>query len=447
MLRREKGIILGAGLAGLSAAAETGFPIFEVSASPGGTAGSVRKDGFVFDVGIHIMQSKDPDFHRLMSELEVNFASHHRNAWIYNTGKYASYPFQVNTSNLPWLNRFKCVAGYLNRQQKGTPANYGEWIIQNFGRGFAELFMFPYAEKFWRISPYEMTYEWAGGRVPQPRTSDVIRGAFANLKTDLGTNPTFTYPTAQGVGFSAIAEGFLPVISEINYGMRATSLDPGAGIVEFNNGTDSVAFDRLLTTIPLPELVGLVKDVPLAIRKAAESLSCNSIAVVNLGIGGRCQKEWHWAHYPGNDISFFRISFPHTFAEGLVPEGTSAIQAEVSYDRKAPPDREELIKRVCADLIRVGAVASEAPVVFADVLYQKYGYVIYDHLRPAAVRQIHDFFRNFGIFPCGRYGAWEYLWSDEAIMSGRDAAKRALSEVDALDADRVSGAKLTVIPD
>lgn len=427
MHQHHQGIVLGAGLAGLSAAAETGYPVYEASSMPGGTAGSIRKDGFIFDIGIHIMQSKSPAFHRLMEQLGVTFNSHHRNAWIYNVGKYAAYPFQVNTSNLPWLDRIRCVAGYIARREEDTPQNYGEWIIRNFGRGFAEVFMFPYAEKFWRCSPYEMTYEWTGGRVPHPRTMQVIKGAFGNLKTNLGTNPTFTYPSAKGAGFAAISEAFLSDAPPMNYNMRATALDPKSGEIEFNNGADSVSFDRLITTIPLPELVRLLKEAPPFILDAAASLSFNSIAIVNLGIKGKGSKDWHWAHFPGKEISFFRISFPHTFAEGLVPDGTSAIQAEISYDRNVPPDRDELLGRVRADLVRVGLLAEDAAIVFEDVLFQEYGYVIYDHRRSSAVQRLHDYFRGFGIFPCGRYGSWEYLWSDDAIISGKKTAEEAIA--------------------
>jgi UDP-galactopyranose mutase len=127
----------------------------------------------------------------------------------------------------------------------------------------------------------------------------------------------------------------------------------------------------------------------------------------------------HWVHFSEKDISFFRISFPHNFCEGLSPETDSAIQAEVSYDGDNPPDREELLKTVRRDLVKVGVLKPSHEVTFEDVHYVKYGYVVYDHYREAAVQRIHEFFHSNDIYPCGRYGSWEYLWADEAILDGR----------------------------
>ncbi len=427
MVRKERGIILGAGLAGLGAAVETGFTIYEKRSTPGGTADSIRRAGFVFDQGIHVLQSKDVSFLEIMDRLGVGFSHHKRNAWIYSNGQYAAYPFQVNTSNLPWPERIRCIAGYLARNTKDSPRDYAEWITENFGKGFAEIFLVPYSEKFWGVSPREMTYEWCGQRVPRPRSLDVVRGAFRNQDTGLGTNPTFAYPSERGRGFAAIAEAFVPKVREIRYGMTATALDAVNRVVGFNNGEASVAFDAMITTIPLPELVGLLRSAPPEVVAASADLRCNSIAVVNLGIKGQNRKTWHWAHYPGKDISFFRISFPHMFGEDLTPPGTYSIQAEVSYGRNAPPERDALIHAVRSDLVRVGLIDAGAPTVYSDVTYLQYGYVVYDRRRADAAKRLHEYFNKHGVFPCGRYGAWEYLWSDEAVMSGVGAARTVRS--------------------
>ena len=64
-----------------------------------------------------------------------------------------------------------------------------------------------------------------------------------------------------------------------------------------------------------------------------------------------------------------------------------------------------------------------------NIVYQhtydiKYGYVIYDGAKKDSVKHIHSFLKPYEIIPCGRYGLWAYLWSDEAIMSGKVAAEK-----------------------
>jgi GT2 family glycosyltransferase len=166
-----------------------------------------------------------------------------------------------------------------------------------------------------------------------------------------------------------------------------------------------------------------LQEVPEEVHAAADKLRFNSIAIVNLGIDRPRLTDKHWIHFPEQDISFFRISFPSNFCEGLNPEGTTSIQAEVSYDRTSVPERDELVSRVLRDLVRVGVLDSADRVSFSDVIYRKYGYVVYDHFRKSAVNTIHSFLNGLSIYPCGRYGMWEYLWSDQAVLSGKKVAE------------------------
>ena len=424
-------VILGAGLSGLSAAYHSGYPVFEKRCAPGGTAGSVRKEGYVFDFGIHVIHSRNPDFHTLMQEIGAEFIAHIRRGLIYSYGAYAAYPFQVNTSHLSLKLRLQCVLGYLFRKRHASIHSYEDWIIQNFGAGFAEYFLIPYSKKFWGISPREMTHEWTGQqRVPKPRTMDVIKGAFRDQNSGFGPNAEFSYPSRQGEGFAGIAEAFSSKIDDIHYNMKATAIDPRNKVIIFNGGDLIIRYDKIISSLPLPELIGILSDPPLQVKRAIDRLRFNSIAIVNLGLNRSIIDPNHWIHYPDPDIRFFRISFPSNFCDGLNPKGTSTIQAEVSYETTTPPDKEELTHQIHRDLIKVGILKSSDHAVFKDVLFLKYGYVLYDHHRMEAVHTIHRYLNALDIFPCGRYGAWEYQWTDEAILSGRDMALQLLQRGD-----------------
>ena len=424
-------IVLGGGLAGLSAAYHGGFPVYEARGRIGGIADSFNKNGFVFDAGIHVLQSKNEYFLSLLNELGVELVTHRRSGWIYSHGKYSKYPFQVNTSRLPLATRAGCVMGFIARKNHSNPSNYEEWIIQNFGKGFAKTFLIPYAEKFWRRPPSEMTYEWVGARVPTPSVLEVIKGAFRDQETKLGTHAVFQYPLERGVGFASIARAIARNVRKIHHGMRATAIDPEKKEVAFGDGGKTVSYEKLITTLPLPELVKLLPNVPSEVNEAAARLACNSIAVVSLGVGRDRITDRHWAHYPERDISFFRISFPSKFCDGLNPAGTSSVQAEVSYDSNNPPDKDALLEKVKADLVEVGVLGKKETMLAEDVLLLPYGYVIYDKHREGAVSTIYEYLRMFDIIPCGRYGEWEYLWTDQSVLSGRKAAESALATVDA----------------
>jgi protoporphyrinogen oxidase len=403
--------------------------VYESSESVGGVAASDVVDGFTFDRGIHILQTRNPIVLDLLARLGVRLSEHSRRAYIYSHGTYTAYPFQVNTAGLPTGLRVRCAWDFLRRNRHCEPANYEEWIYRSIGTSFARTFLIPYSEKFWTVPPREMTFEWTGGRVPQPTWRQVLRGAVWSRQTRIGTNVDFRYPL-MGAGYGAIANALAAQVGAVHLNHRAASLDTTARRVTFHNGR-SVDYDRMITTIPLPELVWICPSAPPQVRAAASLLRTNSIFVVNLGIGRPNVCDRHWVHFPERDVSFFRISYPHTFSADVTPTGTSSISAEVAYSSDRPPDRSALVDRVIDDLIRVRALGRGDPIVATLTTNIRYAYCIYDMNRKAAVRTVHDWLQSRGIVPCGRYGLWTYFWSDESMLSGKKAAENVMKQMSA----------------
>lgn len=402
-------------------------PVFEASARSGGVGASDRDNGFTFDRGIHVLQTRNAKILDLLSDIGVEMRSHQRRAYIYSHGAYSPYPFQVNTAALPFTLRARCVGGYLGRERDAKPRNYEEWIYSNLGRGFADTFLIPYSEKFWTVHPREMTHEWTGNRVPQPTTAQVLRGAFWNTLTQIGTNSDFRYPAGEA-GYGTIGEALTREAGAVHTGHRALRLDTVTRTVHFDNGT-AISYECLVSTIPLPDLIAMCPHAPARVREAAARLRANSILVVNLGIGRRGVNDWHWVHYPERDLSFFRISFPHNLGGELVPPGTSAISAEVAYSQQKPVDRDGIVQRVIDDLIRVRILRIDDPIIHRMTYDIRYGYCIYDFERKSAVRMIREWLLEHNVIAAGRYGLWSYFWSDESMVSGMQAAEKALKLV------------------
>jgi len=417
--------ILGGGLAGLSASLHCGAPVYEADDRAGGVALSDTIEGFTFDRGIHVLQTQNQAILDLLQELGVEFRLIPRNAFIYSHGTYTPYPFQINTAGLPLGLRAQCVWHFLRRGRHGPPTNYEEWICRNLGDGFARTFLIPYSEKFWTIHPRDMTYEWAGSRVPQPSIRQVLRGAVWSKQTQIGANAVFRYPKS-GKGYGAITNALRKRASRLHLGHRAVALDTNFRCITFSNGT-KVHYDVLINTIPLPDLVALCPDAPESVRAAAAQLWTNSILVVNLGVGRANLSDRHWVHFPERHIPFFRISYPHNFGPELAPAGCSSVSAEVSFSRHRPLDRGSIVREVIENLIRARALGKDDPIVVQTTHEIKYAYCAYDKQRTAAARVVLQWLRSKNIVSCGRYGLWTYFWSDEAILSGKKAAETVRS--------------------
>ena len=107
--------------------------------------------------------------------------------------------------------------------------------------------------------------------------------------------------------------------------------------------------------------------------------------------------------------------------DNMTPKGTSTISAEIAYGNDNPleKNKKKLIKKVIDDLIKTKIINKSDEIIYTKTIDVKLGYVIFDKERKESINIIHDYLKSKRILPFGRYGLWAYLWSDEAILSGK----------------------------
>lgn len=420
-------VILGGGLSGLSAAYHIGkgSEVFEAEDEPGGLLRTRRIGGFCFDYTGHLLHLKDPYARGLVMELlKGNIAEHTRRAAIYSKGVYTGYPFQANTYGLPGDTARQCVEGFMaapGRRPGGKrPGNFRDWVLHNFGEGIARHFMLPYNEKLWRLPLSEMSVSGIEPYVPVPEPEDVRRGATSEGAKGLGYNASFYYPVRGGI--YSLVEALARSVGDLSLGQRAVELDPHNKTVLFSTGY-TAWYDRLISTIPLPELIRIMKDVPAGIREAAERLRYVSVYDVNLGVKRPELSPYHWVYFPEGAFPFYRVGFLDNFSPDMSPEGAGAMYVEVSHVPGEDTDEDELLGGVLSGLMRCGILKGSDEIAVKDVVDIKYAYVVFDPHLERALPAIMEYLGSAGITCIGRYGAWEYSSMEDAILSGRDAAR------------------------
>ena len=147
--------------------------------------------------------------------------------------------------------------------------------------------------------------------------------------------------------------------------------------------------------------------------------------MVNIGVDRENITDKSWIYFLGREFSFIRVSFPFNFSASVVPDGTSSISAEIAYgnDNPLPSSKDRLADRVIEDLIKAEILLRNDKILHLGTIDVPYAYVIFDRNRRQATKIIHGYLKEHNIVPCGRYGMWGYLWSDEAILSGKKAAE------------------------
>jgi protoporphyrinogen oxidase len=426
---REPVVILGAGLAGLSAAyhaqkRKIPYLLFEKEDRPGGLVRSEQVNGFTFDYTGHLLHIKQDRTRQLVLKdlkLAKAFAPVVRDSWVYSHGRYTRAPFQANLFGLPPKVIAECLEGILQAQlappKKEPPKFFEDWNLRAFGRGIYKHFMEPYNTKLWGIHPSKMTVDFMGRFVPKPSLAQVFEGALTDIGKPMGYNANFIYPKKGGIEVLSRA---LADEVETHCDVEVRGVDPKRREVMLDGG-QTVAYSRLISTMHLPHLVAVTKGVPARVKAAARKLRASSVLNVNFGIQGRNVSTKQWVYVPEPHLPFYRVGFYHNFSQALAPKGGSSVYAEMSYSPQRPLDKEKAPARVRRGLIEMGVLSPSDRIAASFVADIKNAYVVYDAHRAGAVAVIQDYFKSHGIISTGRWGNWEYAAMEDAIWQGEAA--------------------------
>ncbi|MBA7597471.1 hypothetical protein ES703_04474 [subsurface metagenome] len=422
---------MGAGLSGLTCAyyLKKNYSIFEKESRVGGLCRSARIDGFTFDYTGHLLHLKKDENKKLIKKfLGKNLFLQKRKAWIYSKGIYTKYPFQANIYGLPEDVIEECISGLrevrTNRKRytvNRKPVDFKEWIYRNFGRGYAKHFMIPYNEKLWTVPLGEMSTEWTKRFIPIPTLKEALAGARGRQEKDFGYNIRFYYPLKGGI--EELPKSFLPHIKRVNLKTEVTGISLKDKKIKFSNGRE-ISYQRLVSTIPLPELIKIIDRVPEKVSKASKRLRYVSVFNLNLGIKREHISDKHWIYFPEKEFAFYRIGFTSNFSSYLAPKGTSSIYTEVSYSKDKPLDKKRITRSIVEDLIKAGIITSRDKILAKLVLDIKYAYPLYDHNYKESVATSQRFLRKNNIYSIGRFGSWEYLSMEDVIDQARTTAQQ-----------------------
>jgi protoporphyrinogen oxidase len=432
--------ILGGGLAGLSAAyhvekaGRRDYIVLEKEARPGGLSRSWSAKGYTFDYGPHIIYTRDEYALALFrSFLKGNLTQKQRENYIYLYKTLVKYPFETFLHGLPPKVIMECLEGVLDARKCAPtqkPANFRDWILQTFGEGIAKHYFIPYNLKVWKHPLERMGIDWIAGRVPSPDLRDMMRGALGIQNQEFGPNAMFQYPARGGIG--SLPASMAACVKNLRTGCQVTRISKGPNGLDvaftFRGKERTETFRKLVSTLPLPDLVPLIDDAPEEVRRAAGALVFTRLLCMGIGVRRKGVSDKHSIYYPEKGFLFNRISFPMNLAASTAPRGRSSVLAEVTYRQDERPDLEKTGERIVADLEKAGILRRGDVIDYREVRTYSHGYVVYDLDHRQNVDIIHGYLEGIGILPAGRFGDWEYHNMDRSILSGKRAAEEALKE-------------------
>jgi UDP-galactopyranose mutase len=249
---------------------------------------------------------------------------------------------------------------------------------------------------------------------------DVIEGALGINRSDFGYNIWFYYPKSGGI--EKIAEALARGVEKISLNRAIIAVNLKNMNILLANGEER-GYDRLVSTLPLKELVKGLKGTPEAIKKAGDGLRHVSVLCVNLGIKGPWLSPAHWIYYPEDKYVFYRAGFYSNFAEE-----SSEYQSVVLEITHKPGLDSEAIENLAEKAIdqfkKTGLLTSDHSIEYIGTMKIPCAYVIYDAHRKKAVPMITKFLEKNNIYSIGRYGRWEYSSIEDALRGGLETAEQ-----------------------
>ncbi|MCB2225980.1 MAG: FAD-dependent oxidoreductase [Desulfarculaceae bacterium] len=421
-------IILGGGLTGLSLAQYLDHEslVLEAKERPGGLCRSFVKDGFTYDIGGHILFSRDSELlAQLTGWLEGNLLEQRRNNQIWFRDRFVKYPFENGLYALEKQDIFDCLMGFLERSD-AEPSNLDEWCRFRFGEGLAGKYLIPYNDKIWKRAAKDISVHWVE-RIPSPPTADVVKAAIG-IETEGYTHQlNFLYPQRGGIEalIHALAQGV-----NLKTGFRATSIKKTSAGWEVSDGNETYACRRLISTIPVMNLAACLQGAPDDARQACDALQYNSIILVMLGVGHEGLSDKSAVYIPDPAILPHRVCYMSYFSPHNAPQGSSHLVAEITVppgDKLLAAGEDELVGRVAEQVAGLCGI-TPAEVTASDVQKIKYAYVVYDLAYLSNRERVYNWLDGLGLHTCGRFGSFEYLNMDQCLERARDLAAKLNQE-------------------
>jgi len=234
---------------------------------------------------------------------------------------------------------------------------------------------------------------------------------------EMGYNISFLYPKSGGIETFTRALVTRMGAGEVHTGASLEAVDWQRHEVVV--GGERFPYRALVASIPLPELLRRMSNLPPDIEAHAARLRCTTLRYLNVGARGQPPADWHWIYVPERKYPFYRVNVFSTAMPSMAPSGCTSICVEMS-DRA--PVSDATIRDVASALTAAGALRAPDDVVFAERKEIQYAYVVFDDHYYPATRAIFSFLESNGIYPRGRYGAWTYNAMEDCVLAGREVA-------------------------
>lgn len=415
---QNKIVILGAGVAGIGAGYKHGDSavLYEARSRYGGLCDNFMVEEFRFDHAVHFSFAKEELVRSVFDQCP--YYAHHPLAMNNCDGYWAKHPMQNNTFNLPVDERVRIIKSFIDRKQDTPITNYAQWLTYQYGDYFADKYPKRYTRKYWCCEAEDLSVEWVKVRMYQPSIDEVLYGALSGDTPNTYFAEEMRYPKKGG--FRAFFEHIADKM-DIRLNHRVVSVNPETKTIGFENGT-TTTYEHLISTLPLPTLIECLPNVPTHVQEAAQHLLPTRVTLVSIGYNKELTFPSLWFYIYDESVLFARGYSPSMKSPTNAPAGKSSLQFEIYQSRnKEIPLTDEQIKESVVQSLKDLGISEAEDIEVIDIRHLPYANVVFYNGMEEDREIVSNYAKEKGIITAGRWGKWEYLWSNQSFISGYNA--------------------------
>src|SRR5262249_7892691 len=136
-----------------------------------------------------------------------------------------------------------------------------------------------------------------------------------------------------------VADALASQVPDLRTGCNVERVDLENRDVVVRRGSrrERMAYESLLSTLPLPLLIQLCDGVPQGLRLACAGLRRNRVLSVAMSVRGpRPESPGHWRYYADESMIFTRLVFLHEFDPDLAPAEGWPLLIEITEPAEWP---------------------------------------------------------------------------------------------------------------
>lgn len=444
--KRETVVILGGGLAGLSAGYElsrSGKKVIVVEKwdDVGGLARTIKVKNFKFDTGPHRWYTKNDMVNNWMLKLLGNETIQvPRLTRIYFDKKFFLYPIKIGNAmkGMGLTKSIKSLLDYFivrisQKFHKKKPVTLEDGYISQFGKTLYETFFKRYSEKLWGEKCSQISADWIGQRSRGFNITTVLKESLLGKSKTVSFVDEFSYPK-DGIGRIAyrLADGIKSSGGQILLNSSVVGINSdGDKIISVeikqNGGNRIIKGDHFITSIGLNDFIDMtIPKVPSDISKTANKLKFRDQVQVALFIKKEKITPDTWIYVHPFELPFMRLMEMDNWSSTLSPKGTTSLVFEISCnqgDQVWKKSDKELISWVSDTYIKEFHLIEKHDIIGGFVHRVEKEYPVYHLGYKSDVNMLLDYLNKFtNLQSIGRNGVFRYNNMDHSIEMGLYAA-------------------------